>query len=269
MAIFRAALPIWALFLFALGAHAQPPQPFHPGEILTYHVRFGFIMAGRCWFEVQRDKQGRDVFTVTGQSNDFISTFYPTKDIATSYCDPERQCSVRFFQDRREGKRHCWEDTFFYYSFGKGSTQSYTTGEIKWFDIPPGRQLQDKLSVIYHMRRQDWKTSVSHAAVIGNDKGCFEMEASKTDAGTITLDDFAPIPAFKAEPSSTYLSGFLKKAKVHVWVSDDDFKVPLRIAIKAVFGTLTVELVKVENIPGWPYQKDGRLKFHPHISSKS
>jgi hypothetical protein len=249
-----AAAWLTVLFLAAGGIRAESPAPYRPGETLTYHFYWGLFMAGSCTFKVDRNDDGNLVFTVHGKSNDFISAIYPVEDIIVSEYDPRHERSLRLTQDRREGRHHYWEDTFFFYRFALGNTRSYVSGENKWFEIPKDR-LQDKMSIIYAMRWKDWRQNDDHSAVIGNDKGNFELHLKRIAKKTIRLDDFAPIPAFQVEPSVNYLSGFLKKAKVRAWVSDDNFKVPIRITMEAAFGTITVDLIEVDGIEGWPYEK--------------
>lgn len=233
---------------------ADPPAPYQVGEQLTYTFYWGLFLVGRGTFEVARNPAGNLLLTVQGKSNDFVSAIYPVDDRMTSEFDPEHTRSIRFLQDRREGRHRCWEETFFFHTMRQAAMQSYVTGENKWFDLPKGA-VQDKLSIIYFMRGKDWGKKGEHGATIGNDKGNFEIRVKKIASQNLELDDFAPIPTFQVEPSVNYLSGFLKKAKVRAWVSDDHFKVPVRITIEAAFGTLTADLIKVRGIEGWPYER--------------
>lgn len=231
----------------------RPGLPFQVGEKLTYHFYWGLFMVGRGVFEVTEiDKDGNHVFTVRVKSNDFIATIFPVDDTLQSFFDSKRGRSVRFRQDRRESKDHIWEETFFYPRFGQGSTESYVSGERKWFEIPKAGA-QDKLSTIYFMRCLDWGGRKEASTVIGNDKGSYEVKFTRLKTETIKLDDFTPIPTFEVQPNTEYLRGFVKNGKMWVWVSDDALKIPVRVAAKLSIGTVSAVLVRVEGAAGWSY----------------
>src|SRR5687768_17199357 len=97
-----------------LAVSAADPIPFRVGEKLTYHFYWGFFMVARGTFEVvEIQKDGSCVLTARGFSNNFISAIYPVEDAFTSFFDLQRLRSVRFHQDRHEGRDHVWEETFF------------------------------------------------------------------------------------------------------------------------------------------------------------
>ncbi len=234
-------------------AQAADPLPFKEGEKLTYEFHWGPIMVGRGTFEVTEiRKDGTCVFKVRVKSNDFISAIYPVEDVITSVFDSKKMRSVSFEQNRSEGDHHVWEETFYYYDSAWASTTSYTSGEAKWFTIPKDA-VQDKLSTIYYMRCLDWKDRDTASVVLGNDKENYKVNMTKTEKEKIELDDFEPIPTFKIEPNTEYMSGFVKKGKMWVWVSDDAFRIPIRVVSKLSVGSVSAILIKVEGVEGWPY----------------
>jgi hypothetical protein len=229
--------------------------PFKEGEILTYHFYWGIFMVGRGTFEVKREEKTRNyIFDLRVKSNDFISSIYPVDSIYTSFFHPKKLRSVRFLQDRKEGTSRYWEDTFFYDAMTLASTQSYISGETKWFEIPKAG-VQDKLSTVYYMRTLNWDDRESAKIVIGNDKKNYEVEMKKVLREILSTDDFKDIPTFVVEPNMEYMSGYVKKGKMTVWVSDDTFKVPIRVISKLPVGAIRAELVRVEGIQDWPYDK--------------
>lgn len=101
----------------------------------------------------------------------------------------------------------------------------------------------------------DWKNREEAKIVIGNDKGNHEVIMRKTTRERLKMDDFASIPTFKVEPNSEYMSGFVKKGSMVVWVSEDVWHVPIRVISKLSVGSVRADLVKVEGIPDWPYER--------------
>jgi hypothetical protein len=249
------------LFLMGLGlgitvVKAETPQAYEVGEKLTYHFYYGPFMVGRGTFEVvEKRTDGTIKFSVIVKSNDFISHLYPVDDDITSVYDPIYKRSVDFQQDRKEGETHTWEETFFFYKWAHGQMISYNTGEIKWFDIPK-TGVQDKLSTIYYMRDLDWDQRKEAKVTLGNDKRNYDVVIKKLGKETVKTDDFNSIPTFTVEPNTEYLGGFVKKGKMRAWVSDDHYKIPVRVEAKLPFGTVSSALVKVQGVKGWPYAKD-------------
>jgi hypothetical protein len=241
--------------ILSLPTASQAAIPFKEGEILTYHFYWGFFMVGRGTFEVKRDEKTRNyIFDVRVKSNEFISSIYPVDSLYTSFFHPKKLRSVRFLQDRKEGNSRYWEDTFFYDTMTLASTQSYISGETKWFEIPK-TGVQDKVSTVYYMRTLNWDNRESAQVLLGSDKKNYEVVIKKVLREMLSTDDFKDIPTFVVEPNLEYLSGYVKKGKMTVWVSDDAFKVPIRVISKLPVGAIRAELVRVEGIKDWPYDK--------------
>ena len=245
---------LWGLgVLDTVTVYAADPPPFQVGEKLTYHFYWEVFMVGRGTFEVREiQEDGSYVFVVQIKSNDFISNLYPVEDLITSVFDLKRKRAIRFLQDRKEGANRVHEETLFSYKAGQGTTESLITKEKKEFEIPK-KGVQDKLSFIYYMRCLDWQDRSEASTTLGNDKGNYEVKITKLKTETLKLDDFEKIQTFKVEPDMEYLAGFVKKGKMSVWVSDDRFKIPVRVVSKLPAGTVSASLVKVEGVDGWPY----------------
>jgi len=245
----------WVVFvcLIALRLVAEPPLPFRTGERLTYHFFWGPFMVGRGTFEVESSQRpGVYRFVIQAKSNDFISTLYPVTARMESDFDWARQYSLHSMQNRMERNTRIWEETWFYPQQRLAGTQSYVSGERKWFEIPEAGVL-DKFSMIYFMRGLEWKGRNMATALLGNDKGNFEVTVKKLKEETVKLPDFTPIPTFKVQPDTSYLGGFVRKGKMVVWVSNDAHRIPVRVDSKLVVGTVSARLVKVENVSDWPY----------------
>ncbi len=241
------------LCLFLCSSGFSDETPFQVGERLTYHFYWGPFMVGRGTFEVEStDREGVYRFVIDGRSNDFISKLYPVEAHLESDFDWTKQCSIRTLQNRSERAKSTWEESWYYPEKSIASTQSYVSGETKWFEIPQTGVL-DKFSMIYFMRGLEWSRRDFASAILGNDKGNYEVKVKKLKEETVELPNFAPIPTFKVEPNTEYLGGFVRKGKMVVWVSDDEHKIPVRVVSQLPVGTVSARLVKVENVKDWRY----------------
>jgi hypothetical protein len=230
--------------------------PYAVGEKLTYHFYYGVLMVGRGTFEVQPSEDSKiHVLKVEVKSNSLISAVYPVEDTMVSKFDPVKLRSKEYYQNRREGSYRAWDETFFMYDRSHASMHLYHTGEHRWYEIP-AKGVQDKLTTIYYMRMLDWTKIQETMTTLASHKGNHDIRVSKVGAETLKLDDFLEIPCFKVEPDPDYMRGFAKKGKIMVWVSEDKFKVPVKVQCKFSFGTVKAILVGTEGIAGWPYDRD-------------
>ncbi|NUN93466.1 MAG: DUF3108 domain-containing protein [Verrucomicrobiae bacterium] len=248
---FAALLIFASLAADASAASSPSDRPYADGERLTYHFYWGMLMVGKGIFEIRREKTGIEEFTVTVRSNGLIAAIYPVEDVLRSRFDPARSRGVSAEQIRREGPHRVWEQMWFYHDLGRGWMQSLLTGETKWFEIS-SQGVVDKLSLIYLMRRKDWRAADRYRAHLGSDRGSQTIEVRKIGAGIVTLDEFPPIAAFGVEPDPAYLRGFVKRGKMQGWLSDDDRKIPLKVISKLPVGAVTAHLTQAEGVGDWP-----------------
>lgn len=246
-----ASLALAAILGLAGATVAAEGLPYADGERLTYHFYWGVFMVGRGTFEVRRQKGAVDEFTVVVRSNDFISAIYPVEDTLRSRFDPERQRSLSWEQQRKEGPQQVWEQAWFLYDLGHGWMQSLLTGESKWYEIPRDGVL-DKLSLVYAMRHKDWRAKDRYSATLGNDRGNHTVEVRKLGTAVVSLEEFPPIAAFRVEPDPQYLRGFVKRGRMVAWVSDDERKIPLKVVSKLPIGSVSAQLVRAEGVGEWP-----------------
>ncbi|MCC7519811.1 MAG: DUF3108 domain-containing protein [Verrucomicrobiae bacterium] len=248
-----ALLVLAALTGLTPAAVAASPRaaPYADGERLTYHFYWGPLKVGHGTFEVRREKDGIEEFTVDVRSNGLIAAIYPVEDRLRSRFDPTRLRGLSNEQVRSEGTHRVWEQTWFFHDVGHGWMQSLLTGETKWFEIPAEGSV-DKLSLVYLMRHKDWRARDRYRATLGSDRGVQTIEVRKLGTEIVTLDDFPPIAAFVVEPDPKYLRGFVKRGRVTAWVSDDPRAVPLKVLAKLPVGTVQAQLVKAEGVGAWP-----------------
>src|SRR5437667_5636255 len=91
------------------GGQAAPPEPFSPGETLTYDLSWQIFPAGELVATLTRSGQGaKDAYEVkaTAQSKGFVSLLYTVQDEFRSVFDPHTLCSQSLSKKVNEGRRH-------------------------------------------------------------------------------------------------------------------------------------------------------------------
>jgi hypothetical protein len=70
---------------------------------------------------------------------------------------------------------------------------------------------------------------------------------------------FGPLDCFRVEPETRDLGGVFKKsddARIEMWFTADERRIPVRIRSKVVVGHFSLELVDVRGVPGLPRLDD-------------
>jgi len=230
-----------------------PPHLFH-GERLEYEVRYLGIVAGKALLMVSDPipLNGRLVYPLlsTVQSSDFVSMIYPVNDRIESYFDVVGLYSHRIEVKQHEGKRKRERRIDFDYrqqkaiqtkdnSQGTLPSQS-TVPERKVFDIPS--RVNDFLSAIYYFRAQRSIEVGRSVFVDVHESGKnwkLEMRVLQKETVTTPLGRFNTI---KTQAMASYEGIFLSKKALFIWMTDDDRRIPVKIASKIPVGTITLSL---------------------------
>ncbi len=232
------------------GNGAASEMPFSPGERLTFKVRWTVIPAGDVTLEVFPDKRikGKPChhFIMKAKTTRFADYFYKVRDRIDSYAEKEMKRAV-LYRKRKEGKSKRdvtvdfdWQRQQVVYSnFGrKGSP----------VDIRPGTF--DPLSVFYAFRNMKLSpgkvltlyVSDGKKIVLGTAK---VLTREKIDACGKVYDSFL------VEPALEHLGGVFEKsrdAKLRIWVTADEKKIPVRIESEVMVGSFVAELIRHEQV---------------------
>ena len=247
-----AALLVWGFAGLGgvVGVCAQE-YPFKPGERLTYVLRWGFIPAGQAVLEVQpmAEMGGQPArhFVMTARSNDFIDNFYKVRDRIDAYADAGMQHSLHFIKKQREGNYK--RDVVVYFDWVLNQAQYENKGKKKDpISLMPGSF--DPLSAFYFIRGMEMKSGSKISQPITDGKKNVIGEARVVRRETITVegksyDTFLVIPELK------HVGGVFKEsenAKIHIWVTADHRRIPVRLKSKVVVGSFVGDLVNAEGL---------------------
>jgi len=235
--------------LWSSSASANPAQlPFGSGEKLTFELKWARVPAGQATLEVKPVKQvnGKDAyhFRLTARSNRFVDAFYKVRDRIDGYTDMDISRSVFYAKRQREGKtkknvtvRFDWDSqTAQYREFIKGSKK-------KPIALMPGAF--DPLSVFYHMRKQSVQVGAVLQRPITDGKKCIVGKAKilRREKITVPAGEF---DTFLIVPDIKHVGGVFKKsknAKIELWVSADQRRLPVKIRSEVIVGSFTGELL--------------------------
>ncbi len=248
-----AGVIFWVVCMTASSIWASSvDMPFNPGEKLEYELRWENVPAGSARLEVLPVKviDGQSVFhfVLTAESNSFLDIFYKVRDRIEAFADVEMKHSVRYEKKQHEGKHQ--KDEVIDFDWNKAQAQ-YSNFGSKNEPIGLMDGSFDPLSAFYYTRT---------AALDGVD----ELERPITDGKkniigrlkvirreTITLQNRVTYDTYLLEPELQNVGGVFqatKNAKIQVWVTADDKRIPVRITSKVAVGHFIGELVSAEGV---------------------
>jgi hypothetical protein len=209
-------------------------KAFGVGEKLTYSIRYGVVRAGEAIMSVEQitEFKGRKCYHLvsTAESNKTFSSIYKVRDRIESFFDVEKLRPVKFEKHIREGKFKADEVVEYNHD---SLFVIYPDGE----KIQISNNVQDVLSVLYYTRNLDLKVGMEIDLENHADRKNYPLkvvvhkkEQIKVPAGT--YDCILVEPMFRSD------SVFKQQGKLLVWLTDDEYKVPVLMKSQIIIGSI-------------------------------
>jgi Protein of unknown function (DUF3108) len=261
MKLCRFCIAIAIVFL-AMGASdggaqssQNKPQPFRPGETLTYDVNWSVFPAGKLTATLSRDKQIPDdsyKVTTTADSQGFVSLLYKVQDEFQSVFNPQTLCSIQISKQINEGGRHKITKITFDRDRGLAILDEHDVGGG---DGPPKHDeheipscAQDIITAFYYVRSQPLRVGQNLKLAINDGSKTKVVVAAITGRKKIQTP-LGDHDALRVEPSVFGNLYEKKKGKIVIWFSDDEYHFPLRIRASLKLGAITGTLTSISPTP--------------------
>jgi len=239
-------------FQFNRTAHAQL-QPdfklgaFQVGEKLRYTAHYGFIHAAEVVFEVQEPKKeinGKKPlhFVATGRTTPSFDWFLKVRHRYDSYVDQAQLLPMQFTESVREGKYKRDSYANFDQKGNKivASKGTFTSPDVT-FDI---------LSMYYFARCLDLKY-VKVGEIIKMkyflDDGIYPLDIEYLGKETITTES-GKFECIKFSPALQPGRVFRKDSRMYMWITNDANRIPVKVEVEILIGSLVLELEKYEGL---------------------
>ena len=245
------ALSLSTLFL-PIKSHAlEPSVPFKPGERLTFELRWGFIKAGKAVLEVRPIETVNGIqayhFVLTAKTNSFLDKIYKVRNRIDAFADTHMTKTVLFKQKQREGRRK--KDIVVEFDWRNQKAQYSNYGKKRDpIDLMPGSF--DPLSAFYYTRLLDYKENDKVSRPVTDGKKNILGVAKVIRRETIKLP-CGTFDTFMIEPDLRHVGGVFRKsknAKIHVWVTADEKRIPVMAKSKVIVGSFVGELVSAQGL---------------------
>ncbi len=214
---------------------------FSVGEKLTFDIDWGPSTVGTATISIPQvvTRNGRGAFEVRSRvlSNRFISAIYPVDDKIISYIDTLGIYSLGFEKKLSEGK---WRQER---KFVLDQENNTAFSQHDTVDIPA--YCQDVLSAFFYVRTQELKIGdIIEVPHYDNDK-VYDIEVKVQGKKQIR------VPAGKfncivVEPKLKTEGLFKHQGRIHIYLSDDERKIPILMVSKVIFGQVAAKLTAIE-----------------------
>lgn len=236
-------------------------RAFPLGEKLTFNIRYGIIKAGEATMEV------RDIVNIgdsiptyhivtTARSAKFFDAFYKVRDEVETFLDAKGIFSWKYHKRLREGGYKFDLLVDYYQRHGiaqvegiryEGDEPLQIRNRDKFYlEIP--EYVLDVLGAFYYVRTQKLEVGMPIYMANHDNKEIYKLqviiqkkERVKVDAGTFNC--------IMIQPRLQGEAIFKQKGELWVWLTDDEYKIPVQMKSKVAVGSITTELKKIEGVP--------------------
>jgi hypothetical protein len=234
-------------------------QAFQLGEKLTFTVRYGVIKAGEATMEVEEivligDRPAYKIVSAARSAKTFDLVF-KVRDRVESWVDTQGIFSWKFNKILREGAYKYDLLVDYHQAHGKAAVHTirYHDEEplqIKKqekfeIDIPP--YVLDILASFYYVRTQDLTVGMPVYLSNHDNKKVYDLKV------IVQRKEIIKVKAGKfrciiVQPQLMGEAIFKQKGELWVWLTDDQYKIPVQMKSAVFVGSITTELNKIEGI---------------------
>lgn len=236
-------LSLCTILILLLGSNASANGT---SEKLIYDLTWTGVKAGEAALELQDSGEFIEIIS-RANSSKWVSVFYHVEDIIVSTLKKNNELDKKFlglpYKYRvklKEGKHRRDKEVIFDQSAKKITYINHLKQEEVKFDMKGF--LLDPLSSFYYIRRLPLEVGQSVYVDIFDNKKIYQIEVQilkkesiKTPLGTFRTILIKPI--MKTEGI------FDRKGDIHIWLTDDEKRIPVQLKTKVAVGHINAILV--------------------------
>ncbi|MFH1862778.1 MAG: DUF3108 domain-containing protein [bacterium] len=216
---------------------------FGTGERFVYDVDYGPITAGESGLEIMpelvthRDAPCYEIHTWARSSPTF-SVFFKVEDDIFAYMDTRGIFTWYFEKRLNEGKYHDVKIVDYDQRIGK----AYMTDD----GVPKDTSsiplfVQDAISALYYFRLQPMEVGKSTYIHIHDIRKTYPLRIDVLAYETIKVPA-GEFKCYKVEPVLESAGIFKQKGRIFIWFSDDQYRLPVLMKAKVLFGSIAAKL---------------------------
>ncbi len=230
----------------------EKTMPFKSGERLIYQVKWRGIKAGTAMTDVYPIKtfEGKDSyhFVLTAKTSSFFDKVYKCRATIDSFSDINMTRSTYLKETDTLGKNG--NELIVHFDWNKKKAQIFKNRIMeKSICIFPGTF--DIFSFLYFLRTFDIKRKTEFESIVtdGTNLIVGKIDVVKRKEIIKLKNHVYETNRLRLKPKK--INGEIykkrKRDEIHVWMTNDKRQIPVKIKSKLLIGTLSIELVKIEN----------------------
>ncbi|MBN1408021.1 MAG: DUF3108 domain-containing protein [Calditrichaceae bacterium] len=236
-------------------------KAFKLGERLIFKVRYGFIKAGYAEMKVlsvgENNNQKYYHIQTTARSASGFDWVYKVRDEVNVFLDYDRLYPLRFEKKLREGSYKA--DLFVDYNHADSianiefiryrDNMKIRKRKNEIIKIPP--YVNDILSAFYLIRNQDLQVGQPIYLTTNEKDKIYDLEIQVYIKEILEVEA-GKFKTIKIEPLLQDEGIFKSKGRLTVWLSDDQYKIPVKMTTEILVGNITTELTEIIGISDLP-----------------
>lgn len=225
--------------LHPLQSSAFLPAKF---EKLTYLVSMSAVPVGNAELEAVAD-DGQVTITFRIRSNELFSSLYPVDNLVET-----RHVDGRYIMTRiRQREGNFSNDAMF--------TINLLKKRVSWIDPLNGNSRQvnvpddgllDTLSGIYYLRNRNLVIGQTETLHIFDSETYAAVPVEILRREEIRLPNLTKVDTLVVRPLQKTAGMFRHSSELMIWLTNDSYKVPVKIVATIALGTVTAELLAAE-----------------------
>ena len=234
------------------GYRSIPLESFAEGEVIKYRVHYGFLTAGEATMVIDKEihrLNNRPCYKIDvfGRTTGLADKLYAVDDNWGTFLDTAAVVPHKFYRYIKENNYRKNEVVNFDQlerraTLNKLHKQTKEIQEVQEYKVP--KNVQDMVSGYYFLRTLDFNKLkqgqvIKMDAFFDGESYDFKVrfigrEEIKTKIGTKKAVVLQPII-----PENSVFSG---ENPVRIWMSDDKYKIPLKISANMLIGSIEIDL---------------------------
>lgn len=241
------------LILLAMFCMNMYAAVFMDGEKLTFSVKYGIVSAAEATLEARTTVyQGTPAWhlSTSARTYSFFDKFFKVRDRVESWWSKEDKLPFKFTKNMQEGRYRQHRVHIYNHADSKTTYQRWSFKENYFrnevMDMPKGTQ--DILSAFYYVRHQNLVPGRSVYVNITADGRNMYTEVAVHRRETVDTI-FGKVKCVVIEPKLAGEAVFKQTGRILIWLTDDSYKIPVKLESKVSFGSFTASLVSAQNVP--------------------
>jgi len=229
-------------------ASGNPVFPFTPGEKLRYNVYWLGIKAAEATLEIlpmtSVDGVAAWHFSMTAHTTPLVAAIYPVHERMDAWAQADMSRSLRYTENKR--KRSTLKHVSIFFDWTAQKAHGVKNEKRYLVDLRPGAF--DPLSIFYFFRMQELHENLELTRPVADRKRCMIAVANVRGRQKVNIGD-QNWDTWLVEPDLRRIEGVFKKdpgARLQIWVSADERRIPVMVKSKISVGAFTAELAPLQ-----------------------